>query len=348
MPDMKKEHSSRGWSARVHTGNRCRIAPVPRPGGLILRTVTVVGMLLLMAGCATTKPVALRGPIHHIKSIPISKRVYFEVQPMVATDGIFRLRFVRYEESESRQIEYYEKVMEYQVQGEMDPTKIRRITVPGEFIEVQGEVQHQRKEVGLLAREKIKVNDVEVTLTAPGIFEDRAGLVLRFFDDMELGENTGMTLRLQHPELGEQSIVLTRRQLMEYLGIAWDAPAGSANNGLAATVTASATTLKPGAELTLTLAAENRGTQAVAKVIGRTFSRCDWLNGRNFYLGTLKPGEKRVAVRTFQVPAAGAGDNAAVFAELALWDINKGDRMGEEVVRNFPLTFHLLPVARSP
>jgi hypothetical protein len=57
----------------------------------------------------------------------------------------------------------------------------------------------------------------------------------------------------------------------------------------------------------------------VSALIGRTFSRHEWLNGRNFYFGNIPAGEARSFKRWFTAPDSSR--LATVYAAVGFWNI---------------------------
>jgi hypothetical protein len=75
----------------------------------------------------------------------------------------------------------------------------------------------------------------------------------------------------------------------------------------------------PGDVVKVTVTASNDGSRQISSLMGRTFSREPWANGRMFYFGGLKPGEKRSFTRLFTVPADIAAE--ACFVTVGFWDL---------------------------
>jgi hypothetical protein len=77
--------------------------------------------------------------------------------------------------------------------------------------------------------------------------------------------------------------------------------------------------VKAGEFLDIALTVTNGGGTPTSSLLGRTFSRHEWLQGRLFYVGTVAPGASVTFTRRIQVPADARG--GVVFGALGFWDL---------------------------
>jgi len=293
---------------------------------------------LLPGGCTTPRPTELRGAIDHTSAESVRQQADFDVTLAPARDGSVCLRFTRIEITTSRVTRFYEKYIEYKIPGETDPSKNRKELLPGEYIPVPGEEKTESRVLGPLAAATLDIAGTSVTTDAGGVVCDTGEMILGQFDRQKLADNAEVTLRISHAELGEKRLTITRKKLLEALGIPQDVQGATSDEGLRAQVRLDPVAPHAGDRVRVTLLVENQGLKPMAKVIGRTFSRHAWLNGRNFYLGTVLPQSKRAFVRTVSVPATLPASDAAVFATLGIWNLNTGDQLAAERPVAVPFT----------
>ncbi len=289
---------------------------------------------ILFAGCNSPPPVELRGFAHHRETKLLGSQADLDVQLVGTPDGVPSLQFTRLSTVNKQETVYHEKVMEYPSGGDTDSSKIRKVTVPGEYIAVLSDPTSQVEREGPLANAEVRVNGTPVVLNAQGAFVDRQGLILALFDQKDMGEKTDVTVDIQYAPVGAKRLTVTRRQFLDVLGIPWDCEGAAANDGLAASVTLTPEQPKPGDGVTIRLTVTNRGRKPAAKVVGRTFSRQPWLNGCNFYIGTVPPKASRSFSRLLRVPAA---SHETAFGVLSLWDLNVGEGPAQDQRLEVPL-----------
>ena len=315
---------TRTISELASRGVRRRLSPPGR-----LTAAAVLGLFL--AGCATPEPTVMRGFLDHKKVDQVGQRADCELTVLPAdTDGRIGIRAVGVEDVSLRETLFYEKLLEYKNAGEQDPSKIRRVTVQGEFLEVPGEVKNVRRTTGLLANVPCVLNGVPLTLDAQGEYRDRTEIILGAFDRKGLGEKADVTLPVEFPARGQKKeLTLSRRELFDTLGLPWESAGATSGDGLVCSVTWTPEKPRRGDRVQITFTVENRGDRPAAKVVGRLFSRQAWLDSRNFYIGVVPAKAKRSFSRQFTVPATLVEPGGTVFAALAAWNVNAGEKLGK-------------------
>lgn len=316
----------------------CRCAPAP------LALVAVLATGLLLSGCATSRPTVQRGSLLRTVVEDLKSENLFEVVIPPGPSPCPHLQVFTFERVQCRNLEYYQKVLEYRADGERDPSKVRREPLTGQDLEVRGEARVEVRNRRPMALHAITVNGVQTTLDANGYFYDRQERFLSQFDGKPPADNAALEFAVVHPTRGTQTLSLTRRQLQENLGLSLEIPKNVSGDDLLLTTALKPEAPKPGEAVQITLTVTNTGRLPAARVEGRLFSRHGWLSGHYFYIGTLAAGQARSFTRTVTVPAAaGRAEARGFFAEIAVWDTSLRDKLGTLPHRAVPL--HLVPVA---
>jgi len=208
------------------------------------------------------------------------------------------------------------------------------ITIPNETVEGEEALRKETVDAGPFANEKLSVNGQEYTTDSDGFLGEEQLQLLRAFDDLN---TRTVKLIFSHPLLGMQEFTVFRTMpfrplndekrleepieadLLMCMGRDFfQRPAGSERDGLTLTVVNLPETVAPGQAITISLKIENNGKQETSCLLGRIFSREEWLNGLLFYIGAIKPGETAVVSRQATVPAGIKGN--ACFAGIVFQD----------------------------
>ncbi len=309
--------------------------------------VLVVGMLpvlLAVAGCVTTgKPVERPGKElpHLARHEVLGRQTGFEVAMETAPGGPV-IRFYGTETVRSREVRQYEKWIYWEIEGEADPSKIRKQYVSGETLE-RWEPEHvDRRRTGPLADARATINREVATLGKDGAWPASRELLLRQFDALEPGKHLTTILVCQVAGRGEQRLSVPRCELLKAMGVDWRLPKDHSPRGLRLRVETLPAPPRLGASLIVRVRVTNLGSVPAAHVMGRLFSRQAWLDGRAFYFGQIPPGGEGVAERTVQVPPAAPPPDGRVFAEFVMrnptgWtEKNPEARLAVPVVWTFP------------
>ena len=233
----------------------------------------------------------------------------------------------------SREVGIYEVLLEFKAPDEADRGKIVYKVAEGETI--RGDETQRSEEVllGPCSGEVFTVLGAEVASDAEGIISDAQELLLNVFDDLA---TPATDLQIVHDTMGTVTLPLTRDIIARQAGRATQQARMKAGDILAAmgldfrpvtrpghddlgiTVSCPAS-VTPGQIIEIALEVENDGTSHTSSIVGRTISRHDWLNGCNFYIGTLAPGKAQSFSRKFEVPADLLP--GTVFLAMGMWDI---------------------------
>jgi hypothetical protein len=218
------------------------------------------------------------------------------------------------------EISVYRKLLDHTPE-EQDGSK-KRYEVIGEMKD-DPVARKEKVDLGPWGDEPFLFDGMEVTTDAEGVFKDAAGVVLGRFDADDLGK-TETAVVVEHAQLGEATVEISRDILLKSFGIrhmyakksaglrGWTKRDGFDTQGVCPEQ------LARGKSFVVEVRVTNGGEAYTGEIVGRMVSRASWLNGRNFYIGILAPGQERRFSRRFQVPSdAPAGD---VFAVVGLYD----------------------------
>jgi len=275
--------------------------------------------MLAAAGCSTVKPVE-----HPGKELPglarcdvLASQPGFEVAMERSPAGPV-IRFRGTQTVRCRDVRQFEKWIYWQVDGEADPSKIKKQFVPDQTFERAGPEREERRDTGLLAGVTATINGETAILGADGCWPAGRELLLRQFDLLEPGRPMKIVLRCTVAGRGEHALEVTRCGLFAALDVNWKVAANYSPRGLRIQVDTQPAPPRPGVPLVIRAQVTNLGNVPAVQVWGRLFSRQPWLDGRAFYFGQVPPGSRVVMERTVQVPAGVPPPDGRVFAEFAI------------------------------
>lgn len=296
-----------------------------------------LGMLLGTAGSADAapQPVKRRGRFLRTEIVKTERQKSFTCVLAPSADAVLRLRLHRLELLTHHEVRLYETVLEIKPsEEETDPTKIEYRVVPDEVIEGEKSSRRESVDAGPLANEPVTVDGNRHVTDADGIAVDADQYLLGLFDDLSVRD---VTVRVAHAKLGEVGLTLTRdvvrraedtddierarlaqTDILLAMGLDFCQLKRSSHDDLQPGITIPESP-RAGDPFVLELTVSNRGTQPVCGLIGRTFSRHEWLNGRNFYFGNIAAGETRSFERRFVVPETVS--LPTVFGAVGFWSI---------------------------
>lgn len=314
--------------------NRVRGLVLTWPRRRAILLIAVLGALLLAVALhAANPPTRQRGRLLNTKLLTTDHKHIFNAQLAPSTDGVPRVLLTKYDIVTFHEVGIYEVLLEFKAPDETDRGKIIYKVAEGETI--RGEETQRSEEVllGPCLGEKFTVLGAEVESDAAGIIADEQGLLLRLFDDLTTPETE---LEIAHETMGTVTLPLTRGiivrrtseatlrtrmkagDILAAMGLDFCPATRSGHDDLGVTVSCPET-VTPGQVMEITVEVENDGASHVSSFLGRTVSRHDWLNGRNFYIGSLAPGDTQSFTRKYEVPAGHPA--GTVFLVIGMWDI---------------------------
>ncbi|NMA20605.1 MAG: hypothetical protein GX927_08495 [Lentisphaerae bacterium] len=209
--------------------------------------------------------------------------------------------------------------------------------LPGEFWEGESSVRTEIKEAGPFVNETFLINGKAMQTDAEGnIFADtQSGLdILEFFDNLNTRQ---LDLEIEHVMLGTRKLTLFRTMPRRAKTDEKNLDEDTTNDILVAfnldfyqrmteperqklkvEYFLNTPEIEPGKPFTMIIKVSNQGARDTSCLIGRTFSREPWLNGKLFYFGAIAPGATQIFSRTFQPDAGLKVDRC--FAALAFSD----------------------------
>lgn len=255
---------------------------------------------------------------------------------MLSTQGSFPLlQITRKTLLTHHEVQVFEAVMEVARENKGEGITIRGTVdyevIPGEVLEGEWTTREELVDNGPFAETEFEVHGQRWRTDRDGQIVDTAQVLLRTFDDLR---TMTTELTITHATLGAKKMTISRNllrraesrgadraasfDLLEMLGLDFIQHRFPARDGLSLTVSAPAAA-SAGDVVTITVTASNDGNQQVSSLLGRSFSRETWANGRMFYFGGLKPGEKRSFTRLFTVPEN--IKTGACFVTIGFWDL---------------------------
>lgn len=288
----------------------------------ILWFVTLPGSLTLTAaaffaaGCQTEEvPEVFRG--HKLRTEVLREEAtpYLKAEMLDANlqEG-FAFELEHWQTVRVHEQNIHQKMHVYADPDDINREHYRYVPVPDEEMPGETVVRTEKRRVGPLADERVRCRDTWHETDSDGIVTINPEQLLRPFDDLR---SKRCRLEFSHPDFGTVEETVTREQLLDALGVdtARNPRKGSNANGLKLKMT-SPETAEAGGRVTLRLHARNQAERDVYDVRARVFSSVDWLDGINFYIGRLQPGESREFQRSADVPADQHGET--VFAQVGV------------------------------
>ena len=302
---------------------------IPTPDRTVPAAVAALCVLVLFCSCSSVQPpTTYRGRQIDSELVDKTHEPGLTVSLLPSADGRCRLRIEQYEIVTRREIPIYEKVLEYRPQDSANRDDIRHEVVSGEVLRGEPQERTERHEKGPLANEPVEVNGRLFATDERGVITDEQDHLLSLFDEPYSRE---AEVAVRHSRLGRATLTLTKEELLRSLAVNLSRGAQASNAGLRVHAEPRPASPRPGERIVITLSAENRGPRFISRVEARSFSRLPWLDGRNFYIGGLNPGQRKTFSRTFRVPHD--QKPGACFVEIGVWDL-----LGADPKRNLPLT----------
>jgi hypothetical protein len=286
-------------------------------------------------------PEKRRGRLDHAETLDTEHSPSFRWHLASSPDSRPRLLFEGVDLVTVRKVRMYQTVVEKPAAKDGENSEMEYEVVPGEFIRGETYAEQSSTVSGPLPHETFTVNGVDMTTDGGGVAIDETQSLLGLFDDLS---TTSAVVRASHKTRGGVLLKLTRNVVKRYtgeakqpedlknsdilasLGLDFGPKRTSGRKGVVMSLDAP-DRLEPGQSFDLSLTVSNQGTTETSSVLGRIFSRHEWLHGRLFYIGSVQPGTSLTFSRHFAVPAD--AKPGLVFAGVGFWDLlgtipNKG------------------------
>lgn len=293
----------------------------------------VACLLLGLCVSAAPPPAKRRGRLLRVDVRRTEETPSFRWRLMAGTDSLPRLFFEEVVVRVTHKVNIYQTVIEVPASAETNPAGVEYRVVPGELIEGETFAEQQSQVVGPIAGETFLVNEVPMRTDEVGVAVDGDQTLLRLFDDLTVTE---VSVRASHPKYGSMLMDISRQVMKRYpqdtppanlghtdllasMGLDFLPRRSSGRDGVTMTVQMPER-VRAGESLDVVLTVANGGGTATSSLMGRSFSRHDWLTGRLFYVGSVPPGESVTFTRRFQVPATAKGNLA--YGALGFWDLH--------------------------
>lgn len=305
--------------------------------GVPTRAALAALSVLLLSGCTTSVvPFEYRGKLIEKRLVKTEHQPSFTVKLLKSSGSVPQLAFAAYDVVTYHEIPRYEKLLEYRPQHaleEADHDSIRRELVPGETIDGRLETRTERRELGPLVNSRVSLDGVAIETDANGVYVDSAERLLRLFDKPYTPE---ARLRFAHAGSGETALTVTRSEFLASMDVSEETTTRTSRDGVRYSLALDPEKPRPGDTLRLTLSVGNQGERAIDSVQARSISTHEWISGKNFYIGTLRPGEAKSFSRSFTVPNVNAP--TTVFAAVGV-----RDRLGPAEDHTLPVVLTLQP-----
>ncbi len=294
----------------------------------------LLGCVIAWQVChAAPPPVRRRGKLLRTELLRTERKPFFACALIHAVDCKPRLLFTKHEALTFHEVPIYEILLEYKGAGETDRSKIIYKSAKDEAIRGKQTMRTDSIELGVCAGETFTINGTPVTTDADGIAVDQTQALVRLFDPLAKRQED---ITLSHGKLGSVALTISREivrktpfkpsgddtaatsDLLESLGTDFGPIRRPARDGVRLDA-AFPNAVRPGSTVSIEVTAVNGGDGHACRIMARTVSRHAWLDGMNFYLGNLEPGQTRSFSRQIVVPA----DQAAgtVFGAVGFWDV---------------------------
>ncbi len=308
---------------------RDRIVPQLQVVAKAIRVVSVlvVLLLLMLSSCTSIQQVVIRGHLLRHELVKAERKPFLQCQ-LVVEDGSPCLVFEKYESVTYSEIPVYEKVLEFRDPNDSDRHNREYRPVVGEVI--RGE-QVQREETlskGPAVDVPVQIDGIAVRTDGNGRYTDSEEIILKYFDDSSLSE---INLKVDNTDYGICELRIERDELMHILQIQQDEPNVVADRENLTMRCEVPDALRPGDEFELKLEVTNTGERPSSTISSRLIGRNNWLDGINFYIGSIPPGSTRSFARLIKVPPQQSAGN--VFAVIGFCD----RRLGAMPEKNLPL-----------
>ena len=215
-------------------------------------------------------------------------------------DGELAFEFKEFDRLIFEEKPVYEKLKVVREKGDLNDSGQRDL-IPGEYIVGPTEKREEIREIGPVALESFRYFGVITRTDSNGILVDSQQVILAQFENLR-----EQSARIQFKSETHEplELELTRRELYSKLGIRYDIIKKSHPENLKFEARWDQTSYAPGDSAELDIMVENSGknSENIFRLLARSVSRWPWLDGKMYYIGDLKPGEKKQLMRIFRIP----------------------------------------------
>ena len=290
--------------------------------------------LLPRPASADPLPVLRRGELLRTEKVRTETTASFRWRLAPSPDSYPRLLFEAVDLVTLYQAHVYQAIEEVpRGGGEPDAPRFEAKPIPGQTIRGEEFSRQAVETAGPMANTTFMVNGVPMETDDGGVAIDSTQSLLALFEDLA---TTSVPVHAKHEEAGTMSLRMTRHVLKRYdpgvgtpdnlgetdilasLGLDFEPKRSSEREGVAMEVVLPGP-VSPGQAFEVSLAVTNRGPSETSSFLGRTVSGKPWLHGRLFYIGSVPPGERRIFVRRFAVPADAR--TGLVYGGITYWDL---------------------------
>ncbi|MFT5131227.1 MAG: hypothetical protein ACI8W8_004863 [Rhodothermales bacterium] len=216
-----------------------------------------------------------------------------------AEDGEILFKIKQYDRVEIFSKAIYEKIVVIRQRDDPNDPGIREL-IPDEVIQGSPELRVEKKDLGPIANTTFAFNEQRLVTDAHGILEDQGEWVLKQFEDLK---TKSIPILFTNPERGSAEFELTRSEFNSKLGISYTYTAPSHPRGLRSKADWDKQTYEAGDTAVLNVTIGNASKSgSIYRLLARSMSRWEWLDGKMFYFGDVDSGERRTFKRTFQIP----------------------------------------------
>jgi len=265
---------------------------------------TVLSLLLCTAMFAAETSDVYRGRMVRTEEISRQSNPFLRGQFLGYLDGKLAFQIVMFDRAEIFRRAIYEKLIVTRDPSNPDDPGFRSV-VPGQFIQGEPERTEEVNELAPAANRAFRYHAGEGPETTArtndtGVLLDADEAVLLQLEDLR---QASVQIVFSNQSDGACHVELTRAEFNNKMGISYEYQKKSYPKNLKAAAEWDKQIYKPGEIATLTLKLSNRGENGdVVRLLGRSLSRWNWLDGKMFYLGDLAPQERATFSRRFIIP----------------------------------------------
>lgn len=272
----------------------------------------VLPALLLIAAAAQANDVEeiYRGRLVRSEEISRQSNPFLRGRFLGMIDNRLAFQITQYDRVEIFSRPIYEKVIVRRQANNPNDAGFRTV-IPNEFVEGEPVRREEVAELEPIANVPFRYKgnateeaEYQVRSNQNGVLLDVNEAIMSQFEDLR---NASTVILFQTESLGSCQVELTRADFNEKLGIHYEYRKASQPQNLKAFAEWDKAIYQPGDTAVLTLHLKNQGSEGeVVRLLSRSMSRWDWLDGKMFYLGDIAPGDQKSFSRQFKVPANAA------------------------------------------
>ena len=313
--------------------------------------LSLTALFLLFSGNAFSENIKRKGRFIRTETEKVDERISFMVTLSISKETSYPVfKIHRMNLRTIHEVKLFETVVDTINTNHPDGNlrDYRNLLVlPDEFIKDERSTREENVYGGPFKNTPFTIDGIPVVTDDKGLIIDSKQQWLAKFDDLS---KNSQTITVEHKTYGKKEIMLTRfilrptepiqpeyksydkhatMDVLEALGLDFSI----ASNTTSAPVDFKCEIPEKcvfGDVFSITIEASNNTDKTCGNLIYCTFSRDSWLDGRLFYIGNLKPGQKRSFTRLFKVPDNLKTDQSNLV--ISSWDTNKAH---PEAARHF-------------